>query len=184
MLDAAFAYDRFKFLGDEFLTWLWFIIENDRPYLKTVSTGPSSLAIGNRIVLENRQHQALESITIKGDDADFEEGVMALRKGAVVTEMNLCFKSDDREWRFTVKGESLNISGFKTPFSAPIETMEEIEGAVLEKAFLYDQALQLVDKLFNNFIKLRVSPDWQNKTVPGIRKWMSAARAKDIYPQS
>ena len=178
MLDVAVAYDRFKFLGDEFLTWLWFIIENNPRYLKTLFPGLTSLAIGNRIVLENRQYQAVESITIKGDDANFEEGVMALRKGAVVVEMNLCFKSGDQKWRFTIKGESLNISGFKTPFSAPIETAEEIEGAVVEKAFLYDQALQLIDSLFNNFMKLRVSTDWQNKVVPMIRKWISADRVK------
>ena len=34
MLDVAVAYNRFKFLGDEFLTWLWFIIEQDPAYLK------------------------------------------------------------------------------------------------------------------------------------------------------
>ena len=102
MLDVAVAYNRFKFLGDEFLTWLWFIIENDPGYLKNMSPAKPSLEIGNRIVLENRHQQTVESITIKGDDANLEEGVLALRKGAVVTEMNLCLKSDDQEWRFTI----------------------------------------------------------------------------------
>ncbi|MBW1899386.1 MAG: hypothetical protein JRI61_10050, partial [Deltaproteobacteria bacterium] len=113
MLDVAVAYNRFKFIGDEFLTWVWFIIENDPGYLKNLSTELSSLEIGNRIVLENRRHQAVESITIKGDDANLEEGILALRKGAVVIELNLCFKSGEQEWRFTIKGESLNLSSFK-----------------------------------------------------------------------
>jgi len=55
MLDVAVAYNRFKFLGDEFLTWLWFIIENDPKYLKKFSPDLLSLEIGNRIVLENRR---------------------------------------------------------------------------------------------------------------------------------
>lgn len=172
MLDVAFAYNRFKFLGDEFLTWLWFIIANDPGYLKTLAPELSSLEIGNRIALENRSHQSLERITIKGDDANLEEGVLALRKGAVVIEMNLCFKSGDQEWRFTIKGESLNISSFKTPFTGPVETAEDLEGAVIEKAYLYDQALKLVDNLFKNFIKLRISNHWQNKVVPQIKKWI------------
>ena len=154
MLDVAVAYNRFKFLGDEFLTWLWFIIENDPKYLKKFSSDLSSLEIGNRIALENRRQQTVESITIKGDDANLEEAILALKKGAVVTELNLCFKSGDQEWGFTVKGESLNISGFKTPFSGPVDTAEDIENAVIEKAFLYDQAIQLIDQAFKNFIKI------------------------------
>jgi len=174
MLDVAVAYNRFKFIGDEFLTWLWFIIENDPGYLKNLSPELSSLEIGNRIVLENRRHQAVESITIKGDDANLEEGILALRKGAVVIELNLCFKSGDQEWRFTIKGESLNLSSFKTPFSGPIETAEDVEGAVLEKVYLYDRAIQLVDNLFKNFIKVRASDHWETKVIPVIKKWISA----------
>ena len=174
MLDVAVAYNRFKFLGDEFLTWLWFIIENDSKYLKNFSPDISSLEIGNRIVLENRRQQSAESITIKGDDANLEEAILALKKGAVVTELNLCFRSGDQEWGFTVKGESLNISSFKTPFLGPVDTAEDIENAVIEKAHLYDQAIQLIDEAFKNFIKIRVSNDWQNKVIPMIRKWIYA----------
>ena len=178
MLDVAVAYNRFKFLGDEFLTWLWFVIENDPKLLKTLSSDPLSLEIGNRMVLENRHREAVESITIKGDDANLEEGLLALRKGAVVTELNLCLTSGDQEWRFTVKGESLNISGFKTPVTGPVETDEDLEGAVLEKAYLYEQAIQILEKLFKNFIKVRVSARWQNSVVPRIRKWMTAKPEK------
>ncbi|MBC8393224.1 MAG: hypothetical protein H8E17_11735 [Deltaproteobacteria bacterium] len=174
MLDVAVAYNRFKFLGDEFLTWLWFIIENDPKYLKKFSPDLLSLEIGNRIVLENRRQKTVESITIKGDDANLEEAILALKKGAVVIELNLCFKSGDQEWGFTVKGESLNISSFKTPFSGPVDTAEDIENAVIEKAHLYDQAIQLIDEAFKNFIKIRVSDDWQNKVIPMIRKWIYA----------
>ena len=125
-------------------------------------------------MVQRAEHQqSVERITIKGEDANFEEGNLALRKGAVVTEMNLCLKSGGQEWRFTLKGESLNISGFKTPFSGPVETAEDVEAAVLEKAYLYDQAIQLVDTLFKHFIKLRVSNDWQDKVVPKMRRWIN-----------
>ena len=153
MLDVAVAYNRYKFLGNEFLTWLWFIIENDPGCLKNLFPDLTSLEIGDRIVLENRNQEAVESITIKGDDANLEEGVVALRKGAVVTEINLHFKSGDQEWGFTIKGESLNISSLKIPFTDPADTAEEIENTVIEKIYLYDQAIQFVENLFKNFIK-------------------------------
>ena len=172
MLDISFAYSRYKFLGNEFLTWLWFIVENDMERLKKIEKDLVYLNIGNRIVLENKINDAVETITILGDDAGLEEGIISLGKGAVVTEINLLYKSGDNEWRFTIKGESMNISNLKIPETAIVESSEEIEGMVLEKAYLYEKATELIDNLFNEFIKLRVSGKWSESVVPEIRKWI------------
>ena len=176
MLDISFAYSRYKFLGNEFLTWLWFIVENDRERLNKIEKDLVYLNIGNRIVLENKINDAVETITILGDDAGLEEGIISLGKGAVVTEINLLYKSGDNEWRFTIKGESMNISNLKIPETAIVESSEEIEGMVLEKAYLYEKATELIDNLFNEFIKLRVSGKWSESVVPEIRKWIYSSK--------
>ena len=108
MLDVAVSYNRYKFLGHEFLTWLWFLMEKDPSALKGLEPDLVSLEVGNRIVLENKINGSVESITIEGDDAGLEEGILALRKGAVVTEMNLHYQSGELKWQFTLKGESFN----------------------------------------------------------------------------
>ena len=172
MLDISFAYSRYKFLGNEFLTWLWFIVENDGERLNKIEEELVSLNIGNRIVLENKINDAVETITILGDDAGLEEGIISLGKGAVVIEINLLYKSGDNEWRFTIKGESMNISNLKIPETAIVESSEDIEGMVLEKAYLYEKVTKLIDNLFNEFIKLRVSGKWTESVVPQIRKWI------------
>ena len=172
MLDVSVAYNRYKFLGDEFLTWLWFVTEKDQERIPKPERGLASLEVGNRIVLENRQKNITESITIKGDDAGLEEGVLALRKGALVTEMNLFYRLDEQEWHFTVKGESLNISSLRPPDTGPIESRKDLEGAVLEKAYLYNEVIQLVDALFKIFITLRVSEDWNSTVLPRMRQWI------------
>ena len=173
MLDIAVAYNRFKFLGDEFLTWLWFVMENHPEVLNEADRDLASLDIGKRLVLEKMRNKAKESITIKGDQAGFEEGVLALQKGAVVTELNLIYISGSHEWRFTVKGESLNLSGLKTPQTAPVEKAEDIEGAVLEKIFLYEKVFDLINRLYAAFIRLRVSNRWKDEVVPRMRRWIS-----------
>ncbi|MBW1643644.1 MAG: hypothetical protein JRJ76_12465, partial [Deltaproteobacteria bacterium] len=122
MLDVAVSYNRFRFLGHEFLTWLWHTIENDLHLLKSLDDELTALEIGNRIVLENRRDEALESIIIQGDEAGFEEGILALKKGAMVTELNLFYKAGDKKWQFTLKGESLSITNLKTPETSIIET--------------------------------------------------------------
>lgn len=172
MLDVAVAYNRYKFLGFEFLTWLWYSIEEDRAVFRVVDPELTVLEIGNRLVLENRIQDALESITIKGDDAGLEEGLISLRKGAVVTEMNLICKYGDQEWRLTIKGESFDIAGLKTPESGPVETSEDLEGRLLEKVFMDEKAIALVDRLYRHFIRLRISNDWNENVVPRLRKWL------------
>ena len=104
MLDVAVAYNRYKFIGEEFLTWFWFIIDTNQDVFMTIDDGFTSLEIGNRIVLENQKKEKKERITIKGDGASLEEGILALTKGALVTELSLIFKSNSQEWRFTVIG--------------------------------------------------------------------------------
>ncbi len=170
MLDVAVAYNRFKFLGDEFLTWLWFVIDQDPASLKAVEPDLTSLEIGNRIVLEKRHQKALERITIKGENAGLEEAMLALKKGALVTELNLVYRSDQLKWQFTLKGESLNLSSLKTPKIAAPENPEDMEGVVLEKIFLYDKILQFLEKLYKTFIKYRLSEQWQNRDLILIKK--------------
>jgi hypothetical protein len=175
MLDVAVAYNRFKFLGDEFLTWLWFIIEQDPAILRSMDPDLTSFEIGNRIVLEKRKKESVERITIKGENANFEEGMLALKKGALVAELNLVYRSSEQKWQFTLKGESLNISSFKTPKIALSQDPDDLEGVVLEKVFLYDKILQFLEKLYKYFIKLRTSNNWQSGVVPLIKKWMYAS---------
>jgi hypothetical protein len=173
MMDVAVAYNRFKFIGNEFLTWLWFVVDTNQSYFKKVDESITSLYLGNRIVLENNINDAREIITIKGDDAGLEEGLLSLRKGAVVIEMNLSYKTENQDWTFTLKGESLSISGLKVPDTGPVETQADIEGMVLEKSYLYEKAIVLVNRLFNNFINLRSDAEWGEKTVPDVKKWIN-----------
>ena len=177
MLDIAVSYNRYKFLGNEFLTWLWFVIEKEGQLLETPDKDPVSLTIGNRITFENRLNDdAVESITIKGDDAGLEEGIIALRKGSVVTELNLSFKTGDQEWRFNIKGESLNLSTVKHPETAPEESAakEEHEGVVLEKIYLYGKAVDFVDHMFKKFIRLRIAGEWNTDVLPRMRQWIAS----------
>ena len=175
MLDVAVAYNRYKFLGEEFLTWLWYVIEKNQALLKNFDPDFVGLEVGNRIVFENRRKESAERITIKGEGAGLEEGVLALKNGALVTELNIVYRSVELKWQLTLKGESLNISGLNIPQTDLPESDEDLEGYVLEKLFLYDRCLKFFNNMFSHFIKLRISNDWQNKEIGTIRKWIQSS---------
>lgn len=174
MLDVSVSYNRYKFIGHEFLTWLWFMVEKDPKGLSERVPKLEAMEIGNRLKLENSRNRMLETITIKGDEAGLEEGILALQKGAVVTELNLGCKINSYTWQFTIKGESLNIANLKTPATGPLEEKTDFEGKILEKTYLYGEVIQLIDTLFENYLKTRLSSDWKRSVIPQIRDWIYA----------
>jgi hypothetical protein len=177
MLDVALAYHRYAFLGAEFLTWLWYVSERGHHEIKAPENHKIILSLGNRIVIENsRNPDAVEQITIKGDNANLEEGMLTLRKGGLVIELHLEYMRGEHVWRFALKSQSLVLTGLKTPPVAPVESPEEVEGAVIEKIALLEEIAELLDALFQRFIKLRVSDEWQEEVVPRIREWIGSAR--------
>lgn len=169
MLDIAVAYNRFKFLGFEFLTWLWFSIDSENNKLPEID----ALSIGNRIVLENRQNNSVEVLIIKGDDAGLEEGLLALKKGAVVTEINLFYSEGQEKWHFSLKGENLNIQQIKHPDIGTVETSEDIDAFVFEKTHHYNKIIALIDTLFSEFLLIRLSNRWSADVVIKIKKWLA-----------
>ena len=172
MLDVSVSYHRYKFLGYEFLTWLWFAIENEPKRFRNYLQKQLTLQIGNRIKLENSRDRLSETITIKGDEAGLEEGMLALRKGALVTELNLICEIDSQSWQFTIKGENLNIGGLKTPATGGVEGKSDMEGSILEKSYLYEEAIRVIDTLYKDYLNIRLSTDWIKKTVPKIKDWI------------
>jgi hypothetical protein len=174
MLDIAVAYNRYRFLGNSFLTWIWFIIDTEPNIFQECDPDCAGLEIGNRMVLENRWANGVETITIKGDSAGLEEAQVALSKGAAVTDINLVYKSGDLQWHFSLKGESLNFSGFKLPETGSIEQTDDMEGVILEKIYLYEKPFEFIDHLYCRFLKVRLSDRWP-QTVSDMNNWIRTA---------
>ena len=174
MLDIAVAYNRYKFLGNEYLTWLWYAIDSEKETFTDNSNTPFTLETGSRIVFENIiDDNTIETVTIKGDNAGLEEGRLAVQKGAVVTELNIKLIYIEQIWSFNIKGESYNFSGFKHPETEKIEKKEDVECAVLEKVYLFGKAVELMDIVFDKFIKIRISEEWDKVIVPEIKNWIN-----------
>jgi hypothetical protein len=172
MLDVALAYNKYKFIGEEFLTWLWYMIETSQNRLESFDDTFESLEVGHRMVLENRKKESTERITIKGEGASLEEGILALKKGALVTELGLKYRSNKNEWKFSIKGESLNLSRLITPATPLPETADDLEGFVTEKTYLYEKLIKFIETAFYNFIKLRISDGWTKSERLRICQWI------------
>jgi len=172
MLDLSTAYNRYRFLGDEFLTWTWYLVETKQDVFRSADPDCTTLEIGNRVVLETRRAKSVERISIRGDEAGLEEGKLALKKGALVTELSLVFKTGEHQWSFSIKGESLNVSSLKTPGPSQPQSQEEMEIFLIDRAGQLNKILLFVQNLYKLFIQARVANSWVSREVPSISKWI------------
>ncbi len=177
-IDISTAFEKYRFLGQEFLLWLWYASEND-PEAITKNCGgkdtPCDLetALGDTIVIENVfGFGGKEKITIKGEESDLKEAMLALKKGGMPVQYKMSMENGDQEaFVFTIKANDLSLSGLKCKVQAP-QAQDEIEGAVLEKMYLNEKIVGYIDSLFLHFVRSRISGTWETESVPKIRKWV------------
>lgn len=167
MLDIAIAYNKYKFLGNEFLTWLWYAVSKNQLNM--------ALEIGNKLIMENNLNEATERLVITGELANFDEALLALKKGALVSEMQLLYFNDqNQKWSFALKGESLSLTGLKLPETALMQSMQQdendTEAKILDRMDLIEQISAVIEDLFNRFIHLRLSSAW-SQTAVNIKEW-------------
>jgi len=172
MIDIAIAYQRYKFIGLEFLTWLWFILETDPEVLRTIDEDLMSCRIGKRLVLENRKKDQLETVTIKGDAPGLEEAITALKKGALIAEMDLSIKTAQLAWDFSIKGESLSYSSLRLPTIRVDDFAEDIHEGIYERLLTMEKAVDIIHSLYHRFINIRISRNWNEQVVPMVHKWI------------
>jgi len=170
MLDPAIAYNRFRFLGREFLTWLWFKIETDPELGGGLGSEWETVRIGRRIVLEKGQK---ERISIRGDAPGLEEARLALRRGALVAELHLIMTSELRQWQMSLNGDGLHVSGLKISSRSEVPK-EEIE--VTERIHHLETVFRLLDTLYGDFIRLRTGDRWEQGEEMSIRRWITCSQ--------
>jgi len=174
MIDVAIAYRRYRFIGLEFLTWLWFILETDPNILRNLDSELISCRVGKRLVLENRRDDQLETVTIKGDAPGLEEARTALKKGALIAEIDLSIKTAQQMWEYSLKGENLSLSGFRLPTIRADDSVQRMDDAIHERLLLLEKAINGINGLFHRFIKIRISRKWNEQVVPDVQKWITS----------
>lgn len=169
-IDTAVAYAKHKSLGSDFLTWLWYMIENNPLGLFGPMTHLISLSDKRKITLENYSSGGSETTAIKNDGDNFREAFAALSKGAKVTQLGLKLNINESYWVFSLKDKDLSPGAMRMPATEP--TGEGYEGAVLEKISLYNKATDAIEELFKYFVEIWSDDDLREAAHGSIEKWV------------
>ncbi len=154
-----------RFLGREFLLWLWFECEM---FEKTVSV-PGIGSVG--LVFEKQLMLSLEpeACSVKAAEPIFEaEAHEALRRGKLPTQARLRILQGDREFAFRLMADSRGLSSV----AVPNVVKEEVEQQFYDRMFAVEELETMIDGLFGTFLSLRLSASWQSAVAPAMRSWI------------
>lgn len=111
-MDLVDRIERRRFVGREFLLWLWFETEIFEATLSTPEQGSFGMWVEGRLVLGEGQ----EVTSIKGSTpGNHREAKESLRRGKLPVSAGLHLSWADHDARFALKGETLAIAGLVLP---------------------------------------------------------------------
>jgi hypothetical protein len=158
-----------RFLGREFLLWLWWRSELDFGSVELDQYGKVDFWIDDRIQFRTPGEDPQTSDLKGGAPATTAEARMALMAGKTVETARVGLRVKEREYALEVRGEGMELAGVAVPGEAK-DGMEEM---LYERIFLLEEVTGILDSLFLRFCEQRLGPGWDSGVLPEIRTWVA-----------
>lgn len=161
-----------RFLGAEFLLWIWLyaaIVEETHSLGKL---GEWSIWLDGALALESVMDPA-EKVAVRGaSPATSPEAREAVRTYKLPSRARVTLRQDPRDFRFVLNASRLSISAG----DIPAVLTEESDDTFLDRMHLVDELLLLLDRLFATFLQFRLSPVWVEAWEPAVAAWTGDQR--------
>lgn len=164
-----------RFLGQEFLTWLWYKSDERGGSVYLPSTGDILLVFEKHLLLEYGEGDALEKLICQGLQSELQEARTGLSMGKKLEQARILLRRGDYEWKFTLKGSMMEFRSVRLPKTMTQaeegEDAAAVEGRLLDRIGLYEELLRTVDELFRMFLAQRVGAGWPEE-LEKVRTWI------------
>ncbi len=170
-IQSTFAMEEGRFLGHEFLTWLWFFAEHEGGSIEADGK-VAELHLGERLVL-TKPGEGKEKVICTSQANSLHEARTALQQGKLVHEIQLFLMVGDNEYLFTLDSSLWAFKGLKTPKQMRDFDEEDPDGAFLEKMFFFEEVSSVLNALYARFLSQRLEPRWESEALPQMRAWMA-----------
>lgn len=168
---SANAMEEGRFLGFEFLTWVWFFVEQGEGSVQLPDGKAAEIHLGERFVL-TLPGEGREKIVCTSRGNSLHEARTALQKGKVVQEMQLMFIIGDHEYLLTLDSALWAVKGLKTPKQMADFGEDDEEGFFLEKMYFIEEVSSALDILYSKFLNQRLTSSWELEVLPQLQSWI------------
>lgn len=155
------------FLGNEFLLWLWFHLENVSDTLTLGDNSEAAVMLARTLSLEcPRGQTGKESISSDGPTR-LPEALRAIQSGKLPRKVGLTISRHDSQYELTLQAETLVITGARLPTPEGESDRARLEERITQIRHL----LETLDLMYSLFCQRRLGADWAKEMVK-IKKWL------------
>jgi len=166
-----------RFLGQEFLAWLWYKSEERGGSVEVPGRGDVLVVFEKHMLLEYGEGDASEKVICRGLQTELKEARAGLGLAKKPEQARIRLAWGDYEFSVTLAAAIFEFRNVRLPKTAGSEEddgrAESLEGRILERIALFEQLTRLVDDLFRMYINVRASQLWNEELVK-IRAWINA----------
>lgn len=162
-------------LGQTFLTWLWFFLEQRKGVLPKSQLGEFSMMVDGPLLFVAEETGALESAIRKGTPTLSAEAKAALTVGKKLRQAKLIMARTQAEtWSVTVDADNLVFRGLKLPEGEALDP-----GSVFEERMTNIHVFQtVIIELFKRFVSDLLDTDTFAATQKAAKEWVAAMNVK------
>ncbi len=166
-----------RFLGQEFLTWLWWKSEERGGSVALPDDGDITVAFEKHMLLESGEGESSEKLVCTGLQTELQEARTGLQMGKKLEQARIVLGIGSYEYSFTLAGALMEYRNVRLPKTEATEhdgdeNTEAVEGMILERIFLFEELMRIVNTLFGVFLKVRLDVGWRDE-LQKIRAWVA-----------
>lgn len=158
------------FLGEEFLTWLWFRWESDGGEFHLPGGRVVGIMIDDFLSFAAPSDDETEQTLRHGLPTRTEEARTALRQGRRLRRARLIVAEGQRQWNVTIDGASMQLAGVKLPEDA--EEAESDQDRTADRAANWFALHEIVLALYAMFLKERLADGYRQTSGERQAQWM------------
>ena len=160
------------FLGEEFLSWLWFACETRGGEFRLIDNRTVGVLIDDFIAFSPRVNDETEQVLRKGMPTRSAEAAAALRNGRRLRRAKLLIAEGPQQWSLVVDGPTMSLLSVKLP-----EDSEEVpsrDEQDVERIASFLAVNDIVLGLYRAFLDERLRPDYLATRGTEQAQWMAA----------
>jgi recombination associated protein RdgC len=97
--------------------------------------------------------------------------------GKKLEQARIVIGHNDYEYSFTLAAALMEFRNVRLPKTETTENdksdnPEEVEGMILERIYLFEELIKLVNALFRMFLNVRLGEAWRDE-LPKLRHWVA-----------
>ena len=154
-----------RFIGQEFLTWLWWKSEERGGSVELEGQGDIIVVFEKHMLLEYGEADYNERLVCSGLQTELKEARTGLRTGKKLEQARLQIIKNEMEYNLTLGATSFEFRNVRLPKTEGADPSAdsadaELEGAVLERIYLFEELVKIVNDLLRMFVEVRTSETW------------------------